>query len=99
VSFSIGSYFVAHISQTCLLFTLCLMVWLFTRLSARDKHLPRSFEQQWAQDKSASRTAFESTIRIVSQAPRYIFLAEKMKTFYRVDNPVVYYRHGLFGAV
>ena len=95
MSFSIGSYLVAHISQTCLLFALCLMVWL----SARDEHLSRFFEQQRAHDKSAGRTAFESAIRIASEAPGHIFLVEKMKTFYRIDNPIVYYRHGLFDAV
>ena len=71
MSFSISRCFVAHISEICLLFILFLMI----RLSARDKHLPRSFEQQWAQDKSAGRTAFESTIRILTEPPGYLFLA------------------------
>lgn len=95
MGFLICSYSVAHISETCLLFTLFLMI----RLSARDKHLPRSFEQQWSQGKSASRTASESAIRTIGEASGCLFLAEKMKTFYRIDNPIVYYRHGLFNAV
>lgn len=91
MSFSVSSCFVACVSQTYLLFTLFLMI----RLSARNKHLPRSFEQQWAQDKSAGRTAFESTIRILTEPPGYLFLVEKMKTFYKIGNPIVCYGHGL----
>lgn len=70
MGFLICSYFVAHISETCLLFTLFLMI----RLSARDKHLPRSFKQQ-CQDKSAGRTPFKSTIRTINEASECLFLA------------------------
>ena len=169
MSFSVSSCFVACVSQTYLLITLLLIVWLPTRLSARNKHLPRSFEQK-CQDKSASRTPFKSTIRTISEASGYLFLAaivalttalfyaikpaltcartsriyaeqsctpvlheakslmtqskdehhigaellrltpiptlayeelgtKKMKTFYKIGNPIVCYGHGLFEVV
>lgn len=93
MGFLICSYFVAHISETCLLFTLFLMI----RLSARDKHLPRSFEQQ-CQDKSASRTPFKSTIRTISEASGCLLLAE-MKTFYKIGNPMFVADMGFFKVV
>ena len=71
------------------------MVWLYSRLSARDEHFPRSSEQK-AQDKSTGRTAFESAIRIVSEAPRYIFLvaivAPATALFYALKPALTYTR-------
>ncbi len=92
MSFSISRCFVAHISEICLLFILFLMI----RLSARDKHLPWSFEQQWVQDKSAGRTTFESTIRILTEPPGYLFLAAIVPLatdlFYAVKPALTYTR-------
>ena len=95
MSFSIYRRFAADTPETYLLFTLCLTVWLSTRLSARDEHFPRSSEQK-AQDKSAGRTAFESAIRIVSEAPRYMFLvaivAPATALFYALKPALTYIR-------
>jgi len=113
MSFLICSCFVAHILQTCLLFTLFLMIRLsytvkppltWTRTSRIYAEQSGSFLQEaeslimQSKDELHMRAELLRLTPIPTSAYEELGI-KKMKTFYRVDHPIVYYGHRLFDAV